>query len=692
MRTLQGMKLYTGVKHAGMVAAVALISACSTEQSDDTGEQAARQIDSGVLVENMNTAVKPGDDFFAYVNGTWLDSYVMPDDKASFGNFAMLHEKSQDAVKKIIEQSAAGDNIAGSDEQKVGDLYNSYLDMEKRDALGTTPLTAAFAEVDALTDHKALTAYFAKSLRSGFGAPFGFYVNGDAKDPTKYTVYNFQSGLGLPDREYYLKTDEKSTAIRAKYIAHVEKMLILAGMNNAARQAAEIMALETRLATAHWKKEDSRDRVKTYNVRDRDALRKMMPEFDWDGYFVAFQIPDMADMVIAQPSYFETLNGIIKDTDLDIWKAYFKWMALNRMSTYLNGELDQHTFEFYSGTLRGVPEQRPQWKRAVSTVNRNLGEVVGKVYVAQHFVPEAKERMLELVGNLSRAYEASIRNLDWMGDETKVRALEKLAKFTPKIGYPDIWKDYSGLEIKADDIFGNIVRSRQASHDRQVAKLGGPILRHEWHMSPQTVNAYYNPSMNEIVFPAAILQPPFFGISTDDAVNYGAIGGVIGHEIGHGFDDQGSSYDGDGRLKDWWTAQDKEEFKKRTATLVAQYSSFKIFDDLNVNGEYTLGENIGDLGGLSIAIKAYHLSLNGKPAPVIDGFTAQQRIFIGWAQAFMGKKREAAVRQQAATAPHSPSRFRVNGVVRNIPEFYEAFGVKEGDKLYLAPEDRVKIW
>ncbi|PCI51177.1 MAG: peptidase M13 [Alphaproteobacteria bacterium] len=669
-----------------MAAAVVLLSACSAE------EETVQKLNSGVLTENMDRAIKPGDDFFAYVNGAWLDSYVIADDKASFGNFYMLFEKSQAAVKTIIEQSAQRENVEGSNEQKVGDLYNSYLDMDKRNEVGTAPLTAIFAEVDALADHKALGAYFARSIRSGFGAPFDFYIDGDATDPTRYAVYNSQSGLGLPDREYYLKEDEKSVDIRVKYLAHVEKMLTLAGLENAAQQAAAIMALETSLATVHWKKEDNRDAVKTYNVRDRVALAKMMPDFDWEGYFAVFGTPEIADMVIAQPSYFEALNGIITGTDMAVWKIYFKWMALNRMDSFMNAELDQQNFEFYSKTLRGILKQRPLWKRAVSTVNSNLGEVIGKVYVAQHFQPEAKVRMLELVANLSKAYENSIRKLDWMGEDTKVKALEKLGKFTPKVGYPDIWKDYSALVIKGDDLFGNIVRSNQVVHDREVAKLGGPIQRYEWHMNPQTVNAYYNPSMNEIVFPAAILQPPFFGMSTDDAVNYGAIGGVIGHEIGHGFDDQGSAYDGDGALKDWWTEQDKAEFKKRTGSLVAQYNGFKVFDDLNVNGEYTLGENIGDLGGLSIAIKAYRLSLGGKPGPVIDGLTADQRIFIGWAQAFMGKRREEAARQQIATDPHSPARFRVNGVVRNIPEFYQAFDVKPGDKLYLAPEKRVKIW
>ncbi|PHZ86296.1 peptidase M13 [Paremcibacter congregatus] len=673
-----------------MVAAVALLAACNDEASTD--KTVAAPLDSGVLTANMDTGVKPGDDFFEYVNGTWLKNYVIPEDKASYGTFYKLYEQSQDAVKEIIDTSAAGPQEAGSNEQKVGGLYNSYMNMEQRNATGTAPLMAVFADVDALSDDKALFAYFATSIRAGFGAPFNFYIDGDAKDPTKYAMYTSQSGLGLPDREYYLKEDDESADIRSKYVAHIEKMLALAGVENAAENAAAIMALETKIATAHWKKEDNRDTVKTYNVRDRAGLKAMMPDFDWDGYFTTFGTADLESMVIAQPSYFEALNGIVTETPLDVWKTYFKWRALTSMATYLNEDLDKQNFDFYSKTLSGVPKQRPQWKRAVSTVNGHLGEVIGKVYVTKHFKPEAKGRMLELVGNLTQAYENSIKKLDWMGEETKLKALEKLNKFTPKIGYPDIWKDYSKLEIKGDDLFGNIIRSNSVVHDREIAKLGGPIQRHLWFMNPQTVNAYYNPSMNEIVFPAAILQPPFFGMSTDDAVNYGAIGGVIGHEIGHGFDDQGSTYDGDGALKDWWTEADKAEFKKRTSALVEQYNGFKVFDDLNVNGEFTLGENIGDLGGLSIAIKAYHLSLNGKPAPVIDGLTAEQRIFIGWAQAFMGKMREKTARQQIATDPHSPARFRVNGVVRNIPEFYDAFGVKPGDKLYLPPEDRVKIW
>jgi len=685
------MKLHTGIKSLCLMAAVVLLGSCSAEKSADTEKAAAKQLGSGILAKNMDKSVKPGDDFFAYVNGTWLKNYVIPDDKASYGNFYMLYEKSQKAVKGIIDEAARGNPAAGSDEQKVGGLYNSYMNMAKRNELGMAPLKPYFAAIDALADKKALAGYFATSIRDGFSAPFDFFIDGDAKAPTQYAVYTSQAGLGLPDREYYLKTDEKSVKLRAAYVAYMVKALTLAGVDDAAHKAASIMDLETRIAKVQWKKEDNRDTVKTFNKRDRAALVKMMPDFNWDGYFAAFGTPDIKELVISQPSYFKALDGLIKNTDMAVWKDYFKWRSLNKMVGYLNEDMDKANFAFYGKEMSGIPKQRPQWKRAVSVVNGNLGEVIGKVYVAKYFKPEAKARMVKLVGNLTKSYEASIKNLDWMGPETKVKALEKLHKFTPKIGYPDKWKDYSALKIKSDDLFGNIIRSNQVEHDREIAKLGGPIQRYEWHMTPQTVNAYYNPSMNEIVFPAAILQPPFFGMSTDDAVNYGAIGGVIGHEIGHGFDDQGSTFDGDGALKDWWTAKDKAAFKKRTGALVAQYNGFKVLDDLHVNGEYTLGENIGDLGGLSIAIKAYHLA-HPKPGPVLDGYTAEQRIFIGWAQAFMGKRREKSLRRQIATDPHSPSRFRVNGVVRNIPEFYKAFDVKPGDKLYLAPKDRVKIW
>ena len=397
-------------------------------------------------------------------------------------------------------------------------------------------------------------------------------------------------------------------------------------------------------------------------------------------------------LVVTQMDHMRALNDIIKDTSMDDWKTYLTWMVLNSNANLLSDELDQQNFEFYSKTLQGIEEQLPLWKRAVGNVNGNLGEVVGKVYVARHFPPEAKEEMLELVNNLIKAYEISIRELDWMGEETKAQALDKLSKFTPKIGYPDNWEDYSRLDIEEDDLVGNMQRSALFVYEKNLARQGGPVDKSEWAMTPQTVNAYYNPPLNEIVFPAAILQPPFFDLNADDAVNYGSIGAVIGHEIGHGFDDSGSTFDGDGVLRNWWTDEDKAEFEKRTARLIDQYSGFKPFDDLNVNGEFTLGENIGDLGGLSIALLAYKLSLDGKEAPVMDGFTGEQRVFIGYAQGWLGKSRDEALREQVATDPHSPRQYRVNGAVRNIPEFYEAFNVVATDALYLAPEDRVKIW
>ena len=680
------MKLKTGFKYIGMVAMVALLSGCSGDNSTED------QIKSGVITENMDTSVKPGDDFFAYVNGTWIKNYVIADDKAGYGTFSMLQEKSKLAVKAIIEESAQGNNALGSNEQKVGDMFNSFMDMDKRNEIGTAPMMKIFDEIDVLSDHRELGAYFAQSIRSGFGAPFGLFIYGDADDPTLYVVHSGQSGIGFRDRSYYIKTDAKSVEIRDKYLIHIEKMFTLMGMENPGEIATMIMALETKLATAMWTKEDSRDSIKTNNIMDRTALAELMPDFDWVGYFDILGTPNLDKMNIFQPSYFKALNGIMGETDIVTWKLYFKWRSLSIMADYMNEAIVNQNFDFYYKTMRGVKKQQDQWKRGVDTVNRTLGEVVGQVYVAQHFKPEAKARMLELVENLSKAYENSIKDLDWMGEETKTKALDKLHKFNPKIGYPDKWKDYSALEIKEDDLFGNIMRSTKVDYDLNLAKLDGPVKRNIWALPPQIVAAYSNSTLNEITFHAAILQPPFFEMGIDDAVNYGAIGAVIGHEIGHGFDDQGSSYDADGALKNWWTDEDKEEFKKRTGALVDQYNGFQIFDDLNVNGKFTLGENIGDLGGVSIAIKAYHLSLNGKPAPVIDGLTAEQRIFIGWGQVFMGTRREASARQQAATDPHSPAQFRVNGVVRNIPAFYEAFNVQPGDKLYLAPVERVKIW
>jgi putative endopeptidase len=647
---------------------------------------------SGILPEYMNHDVQPGNDFNAFVNGRWIDSAVIPADRASNSVGLELHEDSVENVKIIIEESAAGDFAMGTDEQKVGDLYASYLDMDTRNTLGVKPLQAELEKIHALEDAEGLAAYFAEANKLGIKVPFSLNQYADFKDPNFYMMFTYQGGLGLPDREYYFTEGEDAENIRTAYQLHIAKMFELAGMAGGEAAAKTIMDLETRIASEHMVKEETRDWATNYNKVPLNELSGLMPGFAWQPYLETAVISDIDGLVVMQTDYLKALDGILTDTDMETWKTYLTWKALNASASVLSEDLDNQNFEFYSKTLRGVEQQLPPWKRAVSTVNNNLGEVVGKVYVSRHFPPEAKEQMLELVNNLIKAYEVSIRELDWMGDETKVEALDKLSKFTPKIGYPDKWKDYSSLEITADDLVGNLQRSALFEYEINIKRQGGPVDRTEWGMTPQTVNAYYSPALNEIVFPAAILQPPFFGLNADDAVNYGSIGAVIGHEIGHGFDDSGSTFDGDGVLRNWWTDQDMAEFEKRTARLVEQYDEFAPFEDLHVNGEFTLGENIGDLGGLSIALLAYELSLDGATSPVLDGYTGQQRVFIGYAQGWRGKSRDEALRVQINTDPHSPRQYRVNGVVRNVPEFYQAFDISETDALYLAPEDRVKIW
>lgn len=670
-----------------LLAVVFVIASCSTEK-----KESAKPLTSGLLLEYMDTTVRPGDNFQMYVNGTWIRNTEIPADKGSYGIGWILHEKSQESVKSIIEEAARANRAVGTDEQKVGDLYASYMDTTRRDALGTQPLAAEFEKIEAISNYGDLARYFGYATIYSYGTPLALFVDTDMKNPTVYSLYNFQSGLGLPDREYYISKTEKFPDIRKAYVEHIAAMLSLAGVKDAAKYSKDIMALETALANKHIKKEETRDMTKMYNMMAVDSLDRAMTNFDLRAFLQGAGITDLDQMVITQPSFTMALNDLVPATRLETWKAYLKWNVIHENASRLTTAMDDENFKFYGTTLTGRTEQLPDWRRAVNVVNNSLGEVVGKVYVEKQFPAEAKARMSELVGNLIQAYKASINELDWMGSETKMQALDKLAKFTPKIGYPDKWKNYDSVRIQKDNLFGNIQSASLADHKRQLARIGKPIDKTEWGMNPQEVNAYYDPTKNEIVFPAAILQPPYFDLTVDDAVNYGAIGAVIGHEIGHGFDDQGSTFNGDGELKNWWTDTDREEFKKRTGALVAQYNEFKVFSDLNVNGEFTQGENIGDLGGLSIALKAYQMSLNGKEAPVMDGFTGTQRVFLGWAQAWRSKSREKSLRMQVNTDPHSPANFRVNGVVRNIPAFYDAFGIKPGDSLYLAPEKRVKIW
>lgn len=665
-----------------ILAAAVMMASCSKKE----------ELVSGIDKKNMDTKVKPGDNFADYVNGAWYKTAKIPADKASYGAFDMLYDQSQKDVKAIIEEAAKSNAAEGTDEQKIGDYYASYMDRKGRNAKGIAPIQTEMKAIDAIASYNDLAGFFGTANRTGISIPFNVSVYTDFKDPTKNTLITWQAGIGLPEREYYTSIDAKMADIRKKYVAHVEKMLQLGGVANPAENAAKIMALETALATQHMKKEDTRDMLKLYNKYATADLKTLMPDFDWTAMLTKAGMEKEKSLVVTQVEYIKSLNNIIKTTPIDTWKTYLKWGLINKSATLLTSELDKQNFEFYSKTLSGTEKQEEDWKRAVNTVNGGLGEVVGKVYVEKHFSPEAKERMVGMVKNLLKAYAESIKKLDWMSEATKKEALKKVDKFMIKIGYPDKWRDYSSLKIDKGDLYGNAARSAAFEYQRNLDKLGKPVDRTEWGMTPQTVNAYYNPSLNEIVFPAAILQPPFFDLKADDAVNYGAIGAVIGHEIGHGFDDQGSTFDGDGVLKNWWTEADLTAFKAKTGNLVAQYNSFKAFPDLNVNGAYTLGENIGDLGGLSIAIKAYKASLNGKEAPVMDGFTGMQRVFLGWGQVWGEKSREEALRSQIAGDPHSPAKFRINGVVRNVPEFYEAFKVKPGDSLYLAPEKRVKIW
>ena len=677
-------------------AALLVIAACGQKAEQPAAEAPAADepvaLISGIDVSGMDTSVRPGDDFFAYVNGTWVKETEMPADKARYGLFNILSDESQEAVKVIIEQSATGDFAKGTDEQKVGDLYNSYLDWDTRNAKGIEPLQPELDRISAISSHDELAVYFAEATKRALDAPFGVGQLPDPKDPQRYAIAAGQSGLGLPDREYYLKDDEKFEEIRNKYVAHIAKMFDLAGLADGAAAADTIMALETRIAAEHMTKEQSRRYLENYKKVELAELPALMPSFNWDGFLAELEISNVPFIGVFTMDYLKALDGIITDTDLDTWKTYLTWSALNNTAGRLTRDLDVQNFEFYGKVLSGTEEQREDWRRATNLVDGTVGEVVGKVYVKRHFPPEAKERMLGLVGNLVKAYEKSIKELDWMTDTTKAEALDKLSKFHPMVGYPDKWRDYSALDIEADDLYGNIERAALAEFRRQRDRHDGPVDKLEWGINPQTVNAYYHPLNNQIVFPAAILQPPFFNMEADDAVNYGAIGAVIGHEIGHGFDDSGSTFDGDGVLRNWWTDEDRAAFEERTGALVSQYDEFRPFEDLAVNGEFTQGENIGDLGGITIGLLAYQMSLDGQEPPVIDGFSGVQRVFLGFGQVWRGIIRDEAMRTQIATDPHSPAVYRTNGPVRNVPEWYEAFEVAEADALYLPPEERVKIW
>jgi endothelin-converting enzyme/putative endopeptidase len=657
------------------------------------GQQTEAPLTSGVELANIDTSVRPQDDFFRYVNGTWLDTIEIPADRTYTGVFMDLRDKAREDVRAIIEDLSASEGLeAGTDEQKVADLYNSYMDTDRLEELGVSALAGELERIDAIADKDELSAYFAHARMRGIRSPLLLYVSIDDKDSTRYAPHMRQAGLGLPDRDYYFRDDERSVELREAYVAHIEKMFELAGFDDPTGSASRLMALETELAANHWTRVENRDSEKRYNLFAMDELGSLGSGLNWRAFFSTAGFDGEKDIIINQPSYVKGFNQVFATTSLEDWKTYLRWNLVNSHAEFLDSKFEEQDFDFYGRTLEGQQELRPRWQRGANIASRAIGEVIGKVYVSRHFKPEAKERITELVENLRAAYGEAIAELDWMSPETKEAALVKLERFTPKVGYPDRWEDYSKLEIVDGDLVGNIMRADLFQFELDRSKLGGPIREWEWGMTPQTVNAYYNPPMNEVVFPAAILQPPFFNVAADDAVNYGAIGVVIGHEMGHGFDDQGSKYDADGNLRNWWTDQDLEEFKKRTGALVEQFARFQVFEDLKVNGELTLGENIGDLSGLTIAYKAYQISLDGKEAAILDGFTGDQRFFMGIGQVWRFKTTDEAMRNRVQTDPHSPPEFRVNGPLPNMPEFMAAFDVQEGDWMYLPPDQRVKIW
>jgi putative endopeptidase len=653
-------------------------------------------IRSGIDLSYVDADARPQDDLFGHVNGRWLTEYEMPADRATDGAFRSLYDRAEEHVRDLITEAAASGAAPGTDEQRIGDLYASFMDEETIARRGVAPLLDELAAIDAADSPAALARVLGSLQRTGVGGGTGLYVDTDSKNSTRYLLHFTQSGLGLPDESYY--RDEQHAEILAAYPKHIAAMFALVyGEGDHGDTAARIVALETKLASAHWDVVKRRDADLTYNLRRFTDLPEEAPGFDWAGWLTELgTTPEKAsEVVVRQPDYLTAFASAWSSEALDDWKAWLKWRVIHARAFLLTDDLVAEDFEFYGRRLSGTEQIRDRWKRGVSVVESLLGFAVGKLYVAKHFPPRAKERMDELVANIREAYRVSINSLEWMTPATREKALAKLDKFTPKIGYPAKWRDYSGLEITRDDLYGNYRRGYAFEYDRELGKLGGPVDRDEWFMTPQTVNAYYNPGMNEIVFPAAILQPPFFDADADDAANYGGIGAVIGHEIGHGFDDQGAKYDGDGNLVDWWTDEDRTEFAARTKKLIEQYDEYvprQLSDGHHVNGAFTVGENIGDLGGLSIALLAYRLSLKGKEAPVIDGLTGEQRVFFGWAQVWRTKSRDAEAIRRLAIDPHSPPEFRCNGVVRNMDAFYEAFGVTENDALYLEPDRRVRIW
>jgi predicted metalloendopeptidase len=684
-----------------LAAALVLIAGCAGPASKPPPASAeappaaapAPALPSGLLLSNFDRSVRPQDDLFRFVNGGWLARTEIPADRSNYGSFTKLADDVETNLRAIAEEAAASSAAAGTEQRIIGDFYSSFMDEARAEQLGLTPLEGELARIDAIKSRAALVEYLSHLQVLGINNPVGMTIQPDAKRPDVYTVYADQAGLGMPDRDYYLSEDAKFVAMREKYLAYVATLLKNVGPPGVVTdQARAVVELETRLAKAQWPKVDLRDVDKIYNPYDLAGASTLTPAIDWPAYLELMGIAGHDSVIIGEPSYFKELSNALRNAPLAVWRNYLRVRVADDLAPYLNAAMVEFAFDFNGRTVTGTPQIRPRWKRGLAETEEAIGDMLGKAYVARHYPPAAKARMDQLVANLRAAFASSIDELEWMGPETRREAHAKLDNFTVKIGYPDKWKEYPGLVVRRDDLVGNVLRAREVNHRREVRKLGQPIDRTEWLMTPQTVNAYYNPLANEIVFPAAILQPPFFDMTADDAVNYGGIGAVIGHEISHGFDDQGRKFDGKGMLRDWWTEEDNGRFQARAGALVSQYSAFTPLAGLNVNGQLTLGENIGDLSGVAVAYKAYRIALDGAAPPVIDGFTGDQRFFLGFAQIWARKYRDDELRKRLLTDPHSPSEYRCNGVVRNMPQFEAAFEVKPGDKLYLPPGEQVRIW
>ena len=690
-----------------LLAAAFVLSACSP--ANDTASEIAsttsvgkpttsitqapqQGLQSGILLSGFDQSIAPGDDFYHYVNGTWLATTTIPADKSNYGSFSILVDAAEEHLHSLIESAAAEKSPEGNDSQKIGDFYTSFMDLSHIETLGATPLAATLAQLAAISSKEELLQMTTDLYRVGVQIPTGIYISNDEKQPDHYITYISQSGLGLPNRDWYLTQDNDShTQARAAYQTYIGKVMALAGYSRAAQTEASVMNIEHQLAQAQWDKVKNRQAELTYNKRSVDDLRSEAPGIDWAALLQGLGIEETI-IVVNQPSFLEMLGKIWNAVPLEQWQDYYAFKTVDAFAAYLSDDFVQAQFDFEGRVLGGQEQLKPRWKRGVGVVGDAMGEVLGRLYVQNYFREASKQRMDTLVKNLLGAFQVGIDELDWMTPETKQRAQDKLASFNTKIGYPDKWKDYAALSVEPADLVGNVMRSRRVEHARETGKLGMPVDREEWFMTPYTVNAYYNPPMNEVVFPAAILQPPFFNVDADDAVNYGAIGAVIGHELSHGFDDQGRKYDGTGNLNDWWTEADATAFADRASRLVAQYNKIEVLPGKFLNGEFTLGENIGDLSGLAIAYRAYHMSLEGEEPAVIDGFTGDQRFFIGWAQIWRRLYRDANLEVRLTSDPHSTSEARTNAVVRNFDQWYQAFNIGSEASLYLPPEERVKIW